>query len=353
MLRLFLWIALVQSSFAQAQTFDVLIEESRAYDSAMFTNKYRFKSFTNTALVDGAVTSDGTDETVFDRSLINQTTVQGELPTSSDFSIRPTLFTQVAMRIEENEEEPRKISRTTWVEATPSLEFTYQTSSKVEILFGAAYHAIPDFEQKSETSSVETLSSYSSAAMTTYHLGLTKRLGSVGGGILYRAGAEGKRTIKKFTSQEENTELEFEDILYDPTTLTLFFVSEMGSGNFVFAEFSEVQASNGGNKTETGDPINENYTLARLSGFFSIGSPFNLKTTVVYKTLSYAENTNVTLDTIPSWGLHLKLVNGKPDKNTFIGIVYAYGRDGQSLPEFNASYKLDVYGVSLGLNQTF
>jgi hypothetical protein len=351
--RLVLLIAVLSSANALGQSYDVLIEESRAHDAALFDSKSRFKSFSNTTLIDGAITTEGIDETVFDRSLINQTTVQGEIPVSSTVSIRPTLFTQLAMRDEENEEEPRKISRYTWVEATPSIELTFQTATKVELLLGVAHHVIPDFEQESETSNVKTVSSYSQAALTTFHLGLTKRLGGVAGGLLYRGGTEGKRSVNKFTSQEGDVDLEFEDVLYDPTTLTLFFVSQLGSNGFVYAEFSEVQASNGGNKTENGDPIYENYNVARVSGFFPIGSVFNIKSTLVYKSLSYAENTNVTLETIPAWAIHLKLLEGKPAKNTFIGIVYAYGRDGQSLPEFNASYKLTGYGVSIGLNQSF
>jgi hypothetical protein len=58
------------------------------------------------------------------------------------------------------------------------------------------------------------------------------------------------------------------------------------------------------------------------------------------------------MDTIPMLGLQLKLTAniGVP---VFAGIIGVRGADGQSIPEFNAQYRLFGYGGIAGIQTNF
>jgi hypothetical protein len=41
-------------------------------------------------------------------------------------------------------------------------------------------------------------------------------------------------------------------------------------------------------------------------------------------------------------------VQGSQSANVYYGFTYSFGNDGQSIPEFNADYKLNALGVTTG-----
>lgn len=335
-----------------AHTWDILLHKSLGKDAVDFNRNGQFTTFTNTVLVDGAITSLPTEAVTYDRTLLNFADIAGVIPISDKISLRLDLMSQFAMRVEEGAEEPRKISRETWVEVYPRMGFTFLTQSNLEVFLGLTYAHIGAFERRIESEAIETVWSYEDVLMAIPHVGITKRTGSFEGGFYYKLKAEKSRSITKYTSQDESN-LEFEDRAFDPTIVALFFQGKFGEYK-LFTEFAAVQASDGGDTTDTGEKVMEDYTLARLMGYFPINpAVFNLRLFAMHKTLSYADNRNVTLSTIPMTSVHLQFLRGPENSNTYIGLIYATGKDGQSLPEFNAKYDVKGYGVTAGLHLAF
>jgi hypothetical protein len=343
---------LTAPGFAAAQSSEVYMEESIGSEAAGYQHKWQFKSFANTIIIDGSTLNDDTEAKVHDHTLLNLTVFQGELPFGQRFSVRPSLLTETSIHIEEDDNEPKKISKETRIEVVPRLDLTYTTESQIDVLAGVGYLIIPDYEMNAETYGLKTVTAYSEVTVPSFHVGFAKRFGSVAGGFYYRAGSQRSRNVKKFSSQDES-ELNFEDQVYSPPILSLFFKMDMGKSS-LSGEFSEVQASEGGNRSATGEAINDNYTVAKGSATFPITSDFLLRSTLIYRSSTYTDAQNVSLTSIPLWALYSKLVLGSSQNHqTFIGLIYLRGRDRQSLPEFNADYKVDGYGVNAGLNLNF
>lgn len=343
---------LASESQSFAHTWDVLLHKSIGKDAVDFNPRGQFTTFTNTVLVDGSITSLPTEAITYDRTLINFADIAGIIPLSDKVSMRLDLMTQYSMRIKEGAEEPRKISRETWAEIYPRLDLTFLTQNSLEVFLGLTYANYSAFERRTESDSIETVWHYGEAVMPIPHVGVTKRTGSFEGGFYYKLRAEKSRPIKKYTSQDDS-QLEFEDRIYDPATIGIFFQGRFGEYR-LFSEFTAVQASDGGDTTDTGEKVMEDYTIARVMGYIPINpAVFNMRIFAIHKTLSYADNRNVTLSTIPMTSLHMQFLRGPENSNTYIGLIYSTGKDGQSLPEFNAEYDIKGYGVTAGLHLAF
>ncbi len=351
--HLLLLITLLSSgSDLYGHTWNILLHKSLGKDAVDFKRTGQFSTFTNTVLVDGSITSLPTEAITYDRTLINFADISGIIPLSDKVSLRLDLMSQFAMRVEEGAEEPRKISRETWVEVYPRMDLTFLTQNNLEVFLGLTYAHIGGFERRIESEAIETVWSYGDALMAIPHVGITKRAGSFEGGFYYKLRGEKSRSITKYTSQDESS-LEFEDRVFDPTMVALFFQGKFGEYR-LFTEFAAVQASDGGDTTDTGEKVMEDYMVGRLMAYFPINpAVFNLRLFAIHKTLSYADNRNVTLPTIPMTSVHLQFLRGPENSNTYIGLIYATGKDGQSLPEFNAKYDVKGYGITAGLHLAF
>ena len=104
------------------------------------------------------------------------------------------------------------------------------------------------------------------------------------------------------TNDRDATTLSLEDRIHDPTTLGIFGSSTMSFFD-VFGEFAAVSAGEGGNKTDDGASVEEDYFRLTVGGIMPTGL-FDLKATYIFKTLSYADNRNVSLTNIARAGPH-------------------------------------------------
>lgn len=330
-----------------AQEWDVLVQKSLGRDAIDAGSTALFSTYADTIIVNGSITSLPTRARTYDRSLVNYTDFNGIVPINPRLRLRLDLMTKFTMRNSEGSEEPRKITRENWAEAFPKIEAIFLTQNNLELFLGGTYWAHSKVERRTETSSVETVSVYSGASALVPHIGILKRTGGVEGGFYYKAHGEKGRSIRKVTTQDD-TELHFNDVIYDPTTIALYFQTALGNMK-LFAEFAAVQGSDGGNRAETGEYLLEDYLRVKTSLAMPLTAEYGLRFNLAHKTLSYADNRNVSIPTIPMTSASFQLTTGRDTSYTYVGLLYAYGKDGQSLPEFNAEYEVQAYGLTAGL----
>ena len=338
----------VYAGAARAE-FDTLIDHSPGQDAISWEPKAAMNLQTDTVLADGKVKTKPGDFITYERTAINDMRLWGTMPVASS-GMRWSLFTRTAYRKTEGDAEPRQITERQWVRGHINLDYVLKGNNALEIFVGVRGHVIPEHDQVTESASVTTNETFSEVTYGTAHVGVFKRAGTVAGGFYYHNGADTKRQIAK-TTEQDPTVNRFQETLQDADRVAMFFRMNMGKG-FLFGEFAAIQASEGGNRTDTGKSVLEDYTLARMLWYQPIG-PLGQRLTVMHKTLSYADNQNVTMETIPMTSAHWKLMIGPWNRNLFAGIIYAYGQDGQSIPEFNADYSIQVFGASAGFNLSF
>lgn len=332
--------------YAYGHSFDALNEHSLGFDAISDKRISDIQFQWDNYLVDGEVVTYPVSTTTYDRTAISQARLWGHLGLSSRLSARWSILSKAFYRKEEGASEPRQIAESEWSEHGVGLDLTFVTSTRLEVIAGAKgfYHS--PYERVSRTASVETKWEVDEATLANYHLAVVKRTGFVEGGFLYRVGVQKDRAVKKYSLQQSDDLLVFNDTVHYPTMVAVFARFKMGY-SYIFSEFSVINASEGGGRTDNGDTIKEDYQKIRGTYFLPFGL-FSLKSTVIHKTLSYADNRTVTLDTMPMTALHLKLMMGKKSAYGFAGLIYGYGKDGQSLTEFNADYSVHAFGGSVG-----
>ena len=118
-------------------------------------------------------------------------------------------------------------------------------------------------------------------------------------------------------------------------------------------ELAAVQAGEGGERSEQGNAVREDYLMARLGSVYPIKGAFSMKLGLTHQTLSYSSNAFMNVDTVPFSSAKLLAYYGNPKSNLYAGFVYGFGSDGQSIPEFNAKYDVKAYGVTMGFFKPF
>ncbi|SMF55526.1 hypothetical protein [Pseudobacteriovorax antillogorgiicola] len=338
------------SSAAWGHDFEVLFPYSLGRDAMDFDSKFSVSAEARTFLVDGGVESVGTESITYDRSLIAHSRVVTNAPITDRLAIRAVISVVGTFRKVEGAEEPRTIKEELFYDAKPRLEVTFFTQNSLEVFGGVNYRLTSSFESKTESSEFITTEKYSGATMNYPHFGFVKRTGSFQGGFTFQQGAEKARSVEK-TNDIDTSTLNLEDRIQDPTTLSIFTRTSIGKYG-VYGEFSAVQAGEGGNKSDDGASVEEDYI--KLTFQVTVPTPFfDVENTLIYKTLSYADSRNVTLKTIPQTGLHINLKRQVLGFDVYGGILFGYGSDGQSIDEFNANYTMNAAGAAAGAAISF
>lgn len=339
------------STPAFAFEYEVLQPETVAHEAGTVDKGFAGGASGRVVLLDGEVQVLGTETTQYDRVFINQLRAYQQFPLASNLNFRLTFQSETLYQKQESKEVPRVITEASWVEMQPRLELIYSTQNALDIVIGVEDYYISTISRKSEVANFTAKDSYQSVNFQYPHLAIVKRNGNYDAGFAFVKSAEKTRRLNK-TNSLDSTSIEVDDVVFMPTSVSLFYRGRAGFGSY-YGEFAAVEASGGGNKTPAGATVEEDYFRVHLGGAFNlIGPSLRLEPTLIYKSLSYADNRNVTLDTIPGFGLHLNLVvdQGLP---AYIGLIGVRGKDGQSLTEFNAKYKLYGYGAAAGVNWKF
>jgi hypothetical protein len=345
-------LTLLASEVAVAFPYDILQTDTFARESATLKRTNQGQIKTRIVVLDGEIQTVGTESTTYSRALINEVRVMQQLMLTNNLTLRGSVPFYFMYEKEEGKDEPRIVSDATWVEAQPRLDLVYATANSLDIALGADSFYIRNYDYKSEAVSFTSKDAYHSAFYARPHLSITKHGSSFDAGFAYQAGVEKNRSMTKSNSID-NTSLQLNDVLFEPTTVSIFMRRDAW-GSSIYGEFSAVEASGGGNKTIGGATSQEDYFKVQISAAIPLASKsLVFEPTLIYKSLSYADNRNVTLPTIPAFALHLDLNFDNAGLPLFAGVIVLKGTDGQSLTEFNAKYKLFGYGGVLGMNWGF
>ena len=345
------WALSALPTSAQAFTYEVLFDETLGHDAATLGRARSFAASFKSVLLDGQVETSGTEAVTYDRLLVNGLRLMQQLPVTANASVRLTLPIVGTYEKQEGQQVPRIISEAKWLEAKPRLEVIFATQNSLDIILGLNYHLIGKYTQKTESANFNAKDHYSALSMNYAHLAIVKHGAGFDGGFAFQLSSEKSRKLSKSTTLEEGVFV-VEDRVYSPTTISIFANVKQSFGD-LYGEFSAIEASGGGNVTENNISVREDYFRMQFTGLFPIlGKELQLESSLIYKSLAYADNRNVTLDTIPMMALHAKAKFdiGVP---AFVGLIAVRGTDGQSLQEFNADYRIVGIGAIAGATLDF
>ena len=253
-------------------------------------------------------------------------------------------------RRKEEQEAPKAVVESTMTEAHPSIDLTYLTDKGLEIVAGIEELVTPSASETTTSPFGTSTARYRSAQVQAPHVGIVRRSGGLAGGFYYVAGAHAPRVINQ--SAFDGTTATFQETIYLPTRLGLV-TSAKGNGGSFGLEVNFVQARSSGPRDDLGQATLSDYFLARLSGGIHLTSGLSLEAGVGYQALSYATSAYVTADTIPVTTGRLGVAMGDLRDRLTIGLIGSYGKDGQSLPDFNATYLYRAAALAIGWQATF
>lgn len=340
------------SGSARAFTYEVLYEDSIGRDAVTLGRQPGLFAASKLVLLDGQVKTSGTETTSYDRIVLNYIKIMSQLSLGPNAALRLAMPAEITYEKQEGEQIPREVSQATWLETKPKIEFTYATQNALDIVLGLDVYYISAHNVKTESANFTATDSYQGAVTTMGHVAIVKHGPSFDGGFYYKGSAEKIRKVTKSTSIDDSTFV-VEDRVYDPAAVAIFMQTKQSFGQ-IFGEFAALEASGGGNRTEKGATVKEDYFRVQVAGMFPVmgSKDTQIESSLIYKSLSYADNRNITMDTIPMFGFQLKLLMN-PGVPLFAGIMAVKGSDGQSIPEFNATYKLFGIGAVAGIQMNF
>lgn len=311
-----------------------LKDDSLGRRAASYDQSFRLWGRMDLAGTDGQVKVAISEETSLDRRIDGYFVVGGERAFTDKVGVRLNVGAQYSKRrvgVDENFSD-----ETIWL-AEPSAEIIYKTPTGIELNLAANYFLVPSYKHSEPNGSTE----FSEAAFIYPSFAIVKRGASFVGTFYYLVGAETTRTVKK--TGADGTSLSTSSKIAKPSRAGLLGVVETGSAEYE-AEFAAVFAGEGGERTDDGVTKTEDHLFARVLAQLKL-EPFNPFLQFTYQTQSYSNNAFIALETIPL--LTVRLGIGALTRNSWLALFAAYGSDRQSLPEFNATYEVKSFGLSL------
>ena len=303
-------------------------------------------------LLDGSKVFPDTDTTQYQRTVLNSLEVDGGYQFGSGNLIRYGSQIRGFYRSDYGKSSPRKVAREQWFAVKPRADFVFKTANSALAFLGVVYHYYSERERKAETVDFKSTWTYPATKQFQPYLGLVKKAAKFDGGFYYYLGVEQNRTMIKSNSADPTTVSE-PDIVHEPSLVGLF-LHWKGQGYRLFGEFQSVESGEGGVRNDAGKTVYEDYNKIR----FDVILPeqimgLSLIVGGSYKSLSYADNLNVAMESIPIRIFRTKIATTFDGISYHGQIVYGQGKDGQSIPEMNADYDLNVYGLGAGARVRF
>ena len=295
-------------------------------------------------LVDAEISSAGTGTKNYDRTLVNRLRLSYDLHFNDRFSLRPTFEATHFLNKIEGANEPRLVRKEgAWL-ARPSMIASFSTANNLDLFVEYTYQHASKTEAETKSVSLTATEEAPSIGFGYLSAGFVKKTSKFTGGFSFIKGGEASRVLTK-ENDRDDTVITTDDVIYEATQFAIFAAVPLSSWQ-IYGEFSAVQAGSGGPRTEEGATTKEDYIrlLTKLETPEILPS-VRFASTLIYKTLSYADNRNVSIESIPQSGLHLDAISDSGPLGFKAGIVLSHGRDGQSLEEFNADYKIFSYGL--------
>jgi hypothetical protein len=320
-------------------------------DRLRFSRKTQLSISADSTLLDGAITSYPPSKTTFDRTLSARARAGIIAIGSPQLAIYSRFETSSHLRKIESEDEPRLQQEQLMHNAGVGLGITFITTSNLELSVGADLKQMPGFEYKSVTPSVTATTEVSATRAIIPSFVVLKRLGSGGaGGLFYTPSRVTSRTITRIADIESS----FSEETLFPESIGVLGKSLI-LGNKLEAEIAAVNLTDGGPRKSNNQTALDDYLriYAIISRVIPAPVPTELALGLFHKTLSYAANTDVSLFSIPLSHLQLMLKIGTEDRYINVGATYTYGKDRQSIPEFNADYLASGPGGTATISWAF
>lgn len=297
-------------------------------------------------LFDGKIKTSPPDSFRYERRLEVLANVGVDRFITSRFAARLNVKGEYSrMRLSDDSQPPTIIDHTRTV-YRPSFDLTFVTDKGLELFGGVVAEIEPENKLVSETPNGESSTKYGGSSMFARRFGLVRRAGAWSGGFYYQLDTVGERTVEQ--TAFDGTSLASDEALFMPSRMGIFGAFSAYSLVWDF-ELGFVQARGAGPKDDTGNTAYTDNFEAKAGSFYPIGSGFGLKMGVNHKTQSYANSAYINLDTIPATAIKAVLTFGTVDSHNFLGVIYGFGSDGQSLPEFNSSYEYKAVAITSGV----
>lgn len=296
-------------------------------------------------VVDGKVTTSPPDAVKYDRRAETLGVLGAEGIFAKRFGARLNLKGEISKRRQQEAEGPKATVDSVVKTYRPSLDLTFITDKGLEIFGGQEMQIIPAYKETVASSNGESTTAFGDSSVASRRFGVVRRAGAWSGGFYYQMGAESERTVEQ--TAFDGSGAEAEDVVFIPSRIGVMGAFKAISTLWDF-ELDFVQARGKGPKDDQGNTTYTDYFETHLGGLYFFGGSLGMKGSIFHKTLSYANNAFVTMETIPATSIKLLGVIGNDESNAFLGVIYAFGKDGQSLPEFNAEYEFDAFAVTFG-----
>lgn len=295
---------------------------------------------------DGKVKTSPPDTYRYDRRIEVLTNVGVDRFITSRFAARLNIKGETSRKRLSDDTKPPTIIDHTRTVYRPSLDLTFVTDKGLELFGGVVGEIEPANKMVSDTQNGESSTKYGGSSMLARRFGVVRRAGAWSGGFYYQLDEDGERTVNQ-TAFDGST-LESDEALFMPARMGIFGAFDAYRMYWDF-ELGFVQARGAGPKDDTGNTAYTDYFETKAAGFYPFSSGFGLKLGVNHKTQSYANSAYINLDTIPATAVKALFVFGSADKHNFFGVIYGFGKDGQSLPEFNSTYEYKAVALTMGV----
>lgn len=333
------------SALPAAQAFPLEDDQTVGTMAVNFRRQSNIWSQWDLGFVDAQVKSSPPDAVKFDRRLESLAIIGGEAGIAKRWGLRVNVKAEYSRRKEAEQDAPRAVVESTRKTYTPSVDATFVTDKGLELFAGVAAQQTQPYTETVTSSAASSQTAFDRSLLLARRFGVVRRSAAWTGGFYYVLGVEKDRGFRQ--SASDGSELRGQETVFIPSRMGVF--GQFGvMGSTCDLELNFVQARGMGPSDSRGVTVYTDYFEARASSYVEFGSGIGLKLGGAYKTLSYASNAFVSLDTMPVESVRLLMIFGKLEAHAFAGVIGSYGKDGQSLPELNAQYKLTAFAATSG-----
>ncbi len=334
---------------AAAGAFPAQDEQSPGGLALGFRKQNKIWSRFDAGVLDGKIKTSPPDTTVYDRRSEAAAQAGFDAVVSQRFGVRVDAKSEYSRRRQAGDA-AAPVSDERKIVNKGALDLTFVTDKGLEIFGGIMGDFHEPYERRDKTDAGTTTTSSMAGHVFARRFGVIRRAGQWGGGFYYIAGSESSRKVR--SEAFDGSSHAASEVVFIPSQMGL--VGEITGGLLVWDfDLAFIQARGKGPRDENGKSAYTDSFSSRVGALAKLGA-INLKLAGSYRTLSYASNSFVTIDTVPVSTVRLLALFGDPQKtHTFFGVIGAYAKDGQSLREFNATYEFTGTAVTSGINFGF
>lgn len=298
---------------------------------------------------DGRIQTSPPDSSHSDRRLESFLRLGFDQPMSSGL-LRFRLQGNGVLRTEEDSLEPKIYIDERTVVARGSIDASFQLQNNLELFGGAVAAVFPGHTRVTSTSIGKSKRTYEAATLLNPRGGVAKRGGDWAAGAYFSAAAE--RT-KAFTEQVfDGTSISGSEVVAQPTRIGAFGGSPVGPLK-VEGEFAVIQGSGVGAKDPTGRRVNDDSFAMQVTGEFPLFASTRGRLGIFHQTLSYSDQAFMSLDNIPATAFRGETFVQEGSFRGSAALIYGFGTDDQSQPEFNAGYSYRAVGAVAAVQVAF